>query len=151
MPSPVWKHIPNDEHWLRFAVEVLRVEPWTVEGQFRFMDLNNDSQLTEQELVRFGEKMRREFGKDWPNQDVDSVLAARYYVKWVGGSGWVYSVDPILKVFRRERRWPGADERIRAGLPQGLGGNGCGKGGQGWREGSGREEEGPGICLDFGF
>jgi hypothetical protein len=73
--------VPNDEHWLRFDVEMLTVEPWTIEGQFRFMDLNNDSRLTEQEMIRFGERQRKEFGKGWQNEDIDGVMAAKYYIK----------------------------------------------------------------------
>uniref|UniRef100_A0AC35GG88 Peptidylprolyl isomerase n=1 Tax=Panagrolaimus sp. PS1159 TaxID=55785 RepID=A0AC35GG88_9BILA len=41
--SKVWKHIPNDEHWLNFNIEMLEVEEWTLEKQFKFMDLNNDT------------------------------------------------------------------------------------------------------------
>lgn len=101
--SKVWRFIPNDEHWLRFDVEMLTVVPWTVEGQFQWMDLNNDSRLTEQELVRFGEKMRKEFGKGWPNEDIDPVLAARYYVKYFdwNGDGKV-QLHEFKRVFERD-------------------------------------------------
>jgi hypothetical protein len=48
--SKVWKHIPNDEHWLVFNIEALTVEEWSLKGQFKFMDINNDTFLTEQEV-----------------------------------------------------------------------------------------------------
>ena len=49
--SKTWKYIPNDEHWLTFSVEMLDVEAWTVSGQFSYMDTNNDSYLTENEVT----------------------------------------------------------------------------------------------------
>ncbi|TKR92356.1 hypothetical protein L596_007027 [Steinernema carpocapsae] len=80
--SKVWKYVPNDEHWLTFNIEMLSVEEWTLEGQFQFMDLNNDTKLTFSDLVKFAEKMKKDFGKTWTNQDIDSVHAARYYIKY---------------------------------------------------------------------
>ena len=47
------------------------------------MDLNNNSKLTEDELTRFGYKMLKEFGKAWPNEDIDPVLASKYYIKYI--------------------------------------------------------------------
>uniref|UniRef100_A0A183BNW3 peptidylprolyl isomerase n=1 Tax=Globodera pallida TaxID=36090 RepID=A0A183BNW3_GLOPA len=101
--SKVWKHIPNDEHWLRFDVEMVRVEPWRAEGQFDWMDMNNDGRLTGKELAKFGDKMRREFGKRLPNQDIDTGLAVRYYVKYfdVNGDGKV-ELEEFRRVFRRD-------------------------------------------------
>ncbi|KAI6233047.1 Peptidylprolyl isomerase [Aphelenchoides fujianensis] len=80
--SKVWKHIPNDEHWLRFDVEMLTVEEWTIRGQFVYMDTNNDSRLTENELVNGLERQRKDYGKNWRNEDIDNVLAVRYYIKY---------------------------------------------------------------------
>jgi len=80
--SKVWKNVPNEEHWIVFDVEVLRVEPWTPELQFQYMDANNDSQLTATELAKHVEKVRKEFGKAWPNPDIDTMLAAKYFVRY---------------------------------------------------------------------
>ncbi|KAE9548135.1 hypothetical protein FO519_008651 [Halicephalobus sp. NKZ332] len=80
--SKVWKHIPNDEHWLTFNIEMLTVEEWTLEKQFAFMDLNNDTYLTETELVKLADKNKKEFGKTWSNEDIDNVQAAKYYIKY---------------------------------------------------------------------
>lgn len=51
--SKVWKYIPNDEHWLTFSIEMLTVEEWTLKSQFTYMDTNNDSYLTENEVSVF--------------------------------------------------------------------------------------------------
>ncbi|KAI1731618.1 FKBP-type peptidyl-prolyl cis-trans isomerase domain-containing protein [Ditylenchus destructor] len=85
--SKVWKYVPNDEHWLTFNVEMLAVEEWTIEKQFEFMDLNNDSYITQTELVKWAEKMRKEFGKAWSNEDIDNVIAAKYYIKYFDANG----------------------------------------------------------------
>ncbi|KAL3095875.1 hypothetical protein niasHS_005634 [Heterodera schachtii] len=101
--SKVWKNIPNDEHWLRFEVEMIRVEPWRAERQFEWMDTDNDGRLTTAELAKFGDKMRREFGKRWPNEDIETGHVVRYYVKYfdVNGDG-VVQLDEFLRVFRRD-------------------------------------------------
>lgn len=49
--NSVWKYIPNDEHWITFNIEMLTVEEWTLERQFQFMDLNNDTYLTQSEVA----------------------------------------------------------------------------------------------------
>ncbi|MFH4976007.1 hypothetical protein AB6A40_002716 [Gnathostoma spinigerum] len=87
--SRVWKHIPNDEHWLIFNIEMMSVEPWSLQRQFEFFDLNNDSLITQTELVKFQEKMKKDFGKTWKNEDIDPVNAAKYYIKYfdVNGDG----------------------------------------------------------------
>jgi len=33
-------------------------------------------------LVKFTEKMRREYGKNWSNEDIDDVSAAKYYISY---------------------------------------------------------------------
>lgn len=47
----VWKNIPNDEHWLSFNIEMVSVEPWSLDLQFNFLDINNDTILTENEVL----------------------------------------------------------------------------------------------------
>lgn len=49
----VWKNILNDEHWLIFNIEMMHVEPWSYELQFQFLDLNNDTFLTQNEVSFF--------------------------------------------------------------------------------------------------
>uniref|UniRef100_A0A915DSL2 peptidylprolyl isomerase n=1 Tax=Ditylenchus dipsaci TaxID=166011 RepID=A0A915DSL2_9BILA len=80
--SKMWRYFPNDEHWLSFNIEMITVEEWTLERQFQFMDLNNDTYLTQTELVKLAEHLRREFGKTWSNEDIDNVMAAKYYIKY---------------------------------------------------------------------
>lgn len=46
--SKVWRHIPNDEHWLSFSIEMLSVEEWSLEKQFEFMDTNKDGNLNKE-------------------------------------------------------------------------------------------------------
>ncbi|VDK42198.1 unnamed protein product [Anisakis simplex] len=85
--SRTWKNILNDEHWLLFNIEMMKVEPWSYELQFQFMDLNNDSYLTQNELVKFQQKMKKDFGKTWTNEDIDPVTAAKYYIKYFDADG----------------------------------------------------------------
>ncbi|EFO25828.2 FKBP-type peptidyl-prolyl cis-trans isomerase-33 [Loa loa] len=80
--SKVWKNIPNDEHWLSFNIEMLTVEPWSLDLQFNFLDINNDTVLTENELVKFQENLKKNFGKTWSNENIDYVIAARYYIRY---------------------------------------------------------------------
>ncbi|VDK72721.1 unnamed protein product [Litomosoides sigmodontis] len=96
--SKVWKNIPNDEHWLTFNIEMLTVEPWSFDLQFNFLDINKDTLITENELVKFQENLKKNFGKTWSNENIDYVIAAKYYIRYfdVDGNG---KVD--LKEFRR--------------------------------------------------
>jgi len=80
--SKVWKYIPNDEHWLAFSIEILEVNEWTLNKQFIYMDSNNDSFLTENELITGLKQLKSEYGKKWRNEDIDNVLAVRYYIKY---------------------------------------------------------------------
>nr|CAD2177385.1 unnamed protein product [Meloidogyne enterolobii] len=101
--SKVWRFIPNDEHWLRFDVEAIKIEPWTIEGQFEWMDLNNNSKLTEDELTRFGYKMLKEFGKAWPNEDIDPVLASKYYIKYFDANNdGIIDISEFKYIFERD-------------------------------------------------
>lgn len=79
--SKVWKNIPNDENWLIFNIEMVEIKPYTPEIQFKFLDLNEDEQLTNKEVQDFQKKMKKEFGKTWKNEDIDNVTAAGYYIK----------------------------------------------------------------------
>uniref|UniRef100_A0A8R1XXZ0 peptidylprolyl isomerase n=1 Tax=Onchocerca volvulus TaxID=6282 RepID=A0A8R1XXZ0_ONCVO len=96
--SKVWKNIPNEEHWLTFNIEMLSVEPWSLDLQFNFLDINNDTILTENELVKFQENLKKNFGKVWSNENIDYVIAAKYYIKYfdIDGNGRIN-----LKEFRR--------------------------------------------------
>lgn len=79
--SKIWKYIPNEEHWLVFSIEMLTVEEWSLKGQFNYMDSNNDSFLTENELINNLKQLKSDYGKTWRNEDIDNVLAVRYYLK----------------------------------------------------------------------
>ena len=46
----VWKNVPNEEHWVVFDVEMIKVEPWSPELQFKFMDTNKSKSM---ELLTF--------------------------------------------------------------------------------------------------
>uniref|UniRef100_A0A914MWE8 peptidylprolyl isomerase n=1 Tax=Meloidogyne incognita TaxID=6306 RepID=A0A914MWE8_MELIC len=101
--SKIWRFIPNDEHWLRFDIEAIKIEPWTIEGQFEWMDLNNDSKLTEDELSRFDYKMLKEFGKAWPNADIDTVTASKYYIKYFDANNdGIINIYEFKYIFKRD-------------------------------------------------
>lgn len=85
--SKTWKFVPTEEHWISFDIEMLKVEPWTPELQHAFFDLNNDTQLTVTEVVKYMEKVRKEFGKHLPNEDLDQNLLAKYFVKYYDRDG----------------------------------------------------------------
>lgn len=84
--SKVWKHIPTDEHWLVFNVEMLNVSEYSHARQFAFLDLDQNGFLDEAELLRWTEKMR-DFGKTWNNEDIDNTLAVRYYLRYFDENG----------------------------------------------------------------
>lgn len=60
---------------------MLTVEEWTLGTQFKYMDTNNDSYLTESELINGLKQQKADFGKTWRNEDIDNFLAVRYYIK----------------------------------------------------------------------
>ncbi|KAF7635751.1 Peptidylprolyl isomerase, partial [Meloidogyne graminicola] len=101
--SKIWRFIPNDEHWLRFDIEAIKIEPWTIEKQFEWMDINNDTKLIEKEIIEFGDKIRKQFGKTWPNEDIDNVLAAKYYIRYfdLNNDGIVELVE-FKQIFERD-------------------------------------------------
>ncbi|CAD5209071.1 unnamed protein product [Bursaphelenchus xylophilus] len=80
--SKVWRQIPNDEHWLSFSIEMLEVKEWNLDDQFKFIDMNKDGFITENDVVKFLEEQKKQYGKTWKNEDIDNVLAARYYIKY---------------------------------------------------------------------
>ncbi|CAD5206361.1 unnamed protein product [Bursaphelenchus okinawaensis] len=93
--SKVWKQIPNDEHWLSFNIEMLEVKEWNLERQFKYLDMNEDGYITENDAIKFLDNQKRMYGKSWKNEDIDNVLAARYYVKY-------FDVDGDTKVSQEE-------------------------------------------------
>ncbi|CAI2300008.1 unnamed protein product [Caenorhabditis sp. 36 PRJEB53466] len=101
--SKVWKNIPNDENWLIFNIEMVRIEPYSPQKQFKFLDLNGDGQLETAEVQEFQRKMKKEYGKTWKNEDVDNATAAAYYVRYfdVNGDGKVVESE-WLKVMERD-------------------------------------------------
>ncbi|EJW84585.1 FKBP-type peptidyl-prolyl cis-trans isomerase-33, partial [Wuchereria bancrofti] len=108
--SKVWKNIPNDEHWLIFNIEMLTVEPWSLDLQFNFLDINNDTILTENELVKFQENLKKNFGKTWRNENIDYMNAARYYMRY-------FDVDRNGRIDSMEfRRVMGRDMAVMAAV-----------------------------------
>ncbi|CAD6194805.1 unnamed protein product [Caenorhabditis auriculariae] len=101
--SRVWKNIPNDEHWLTFDVEMIHVQPYSEDGQFSFLDMNNDTRLDQNEVVGWLQRMKKEYGKSWKNEDIDNVSAAKYYIKYfdVNGDGKVEKREWLV-VMRRD-------------------------------------------------
>ncbi|EGT31902.1 hypothetical protein CAEBREN_21510 [Caenorhabditis brenneri] len=112
--SKVWKNIPNDENWLIFNVEMIEVKPYTPEGQFKFLDLNEDGKLTNEEVQEFQKKIKKEFGKTWKNEDIDNVSAASYYIKYfdINGDGEV-SESEWLKIMERDQKLMNASEKTK--------------------------------------
>ncbi|CAL2028094.1 unnamed protein product [Caenorhabditis brenneri] len=112
--SKVWKNIPNDENWLIFNIEMIEVKPYTPEGQFKFLDLNGDGKLTNEEVQKFQKKMKKEFGKTWKNEDIDNVSAASYYIKYfdINGDGEV-SESEWLKIMDRDQKLMNASEKAK--------------------------------------
>ncbi|CAJ0594237.1 unnamed protein product [Cylicocyclus nassatus] len=84
--SKVWKNIPNDEHWLTFNLEMLSVEPYSHSRQFKFLDVEEKGRLTEAGLLKWLDHMK-DFGKTWRNEDIDNVIAVRYYIKYFDANG----------------------------------------------------------------
>lgn len=111
--SKIWKHIPNEEHWLVFDVEMLSVEAWTPELQFAYMDTNNDTYLTPTEVSKHLEMLRKEFGKHWHNEDIDNVLAAKYFVAYfdADGDGKVSALEYVRRMNEDEERAKGVAKR----------------------------------------
>lgn len=103
--SKVWKHIPNDENWLIFNIEMVEIKPYSPEIQFKFLDLNEDGKLTNQEVQDFQKKMKKEFGKTWKNENIDNISAVAYYIKYfdVNGDGNVTEQE-WLKVMERDQK-----------------------------------------------
>ncbi|CAP31708.2 Protein CBR-FKB-7 [Caenorhabditis briggsae] len=109
--SKVWKNIPNDENWLIFNIEMVEIKSYSPESQFKFLDLNEDGKLTNQEVQDFQQKMKKEFGKTWKNEDIDNVSAANYYIKYfdVNGDGnvteseWLKTMDRDQKLMNESK------------------------------------------------
>ncbi|UMM13984.1 hypothetical protein L5515_001991 [Caenorhabditis briggsae] len=109
--SKVWKNIPNDENWLIFNIEMVEIKSYSPESQFKFLDLNEDGKLTNQEVQDFQQKMKKEFGKTWKNEDIDNVSAANYYIKYFDGNGdgnvteseWLKTMDRDQKLMNESK------------------------------------------------
>ncbi|RCN33682.1 peptidyl-prolyl cis-trans isomerase, FKBP-type [Ancylostoma caninum] len=100
--SKVWKNIPNDEHWLTFNLEMLSVEPYSHSRQFKFLDVDGKGKLTEAGLLKWLDQMK-EYGKTWKNEDIDNVLAVKYYIKYfdINGDG-VIDEKEFTRVMQRD-------------------------------------------------
>uniref|UniRef100_A0A915HVU0 peptidylprolyl isomerase n=1 Tax=Romanomermis culicivorax TaxID=13658 RepID=A0A915HVU0_ROMCU len=55
--SKVWKNVPKEEHWISF------------------------------DMIKFSDKMKKDYGKTLPNSDIDKVLAAEYFIKYFDKNG----------------------------------------------------------------
>ncbi|CAJ0961567.1 unnamed protein product, partial [Mesorhabditis belari] len=80
--SVVWKNLPNDEHWITMQIELLSLTPYTHQEQFRFLDSDNDTKIAEDDLINWSKGMKKNYGKTWKNDQIDTVLAAKYYIKY---------------------------------------------------------------------
>ncbi|CAI4230939.1 unnamed protein product [Auanema sp. JU1783] len=102
--SKIWKNIPTDEHWVIINADISDVEEYTHDLQFDFMNMNNDTYLTENDLIDWSEWMKK-YGKVWKNPDIDNVIAARYYVKYfdIDGDGKV-SRDEFKTIMDRDEK-----------------------------------------------
>ncbi|GMS99993.1 hypothetical protein PENTCL1PPCAC_22168, partial [Pristionchus entomophagus] len=78
----LWKHVPSEEHWLRFDVEVLTVTKFSLADQFKALDRDGDIRITEGDLVAVATELKEKYGKGWRNNEVDNVLAAKYFLRY---------------------------------------------------------------------
>ncbi|CAB3408932.1 unnamed protein product [Caenorhabditis bovis] len=103
--TKVWKSIPNDENWLTFNIEMLKVRPYSLEEQFNLLDLNNNTRLDAEEMINWQKKMKKEFGKTWRNEDIDTNSAAKYYIRYfdVNNDGNVTKSEWISVMKRDEK------------------------------------------------
>ncbi|PIO67984.1 EF hand [Teladorsagia circumcincta] len=101
--SKVWKHIPNDEHWLTFNLEMLTVEPYSHQRQFQFLDVDSKGKLTESTLLKWLGTMRKDYGKTWNNGDIDNTTAVKYYMRYfdINGDGEI-DEEEFTKVMSRD-------------------------------------------------
>ncbi|KAJ1360243.1 hypothetical protein KIN20_019171 [Parelaphostrongylus tenuis] len=101
--SKVWKHIPNDEHWLVFNLEMLTVEPYSLQRQFAFLDVDSKGKLTESGLMKWLTKMKKDYGKTWKNEDIDNVSAVKYYIRYfdINKDGEI-DEEEFTKVMKRD-------------------------------------------------
>uniref|UniRef100_A0A0N4ZVC6 peptidylprolyl isomerase n=1 Tax=Parastrongyloides trichosuri TaxID=131310 RepID=A0A0N4ZVC6_PARTI len=79
--SKVWRLIPNEEHWMSIEVEIVNIDKWSIEKQFINLDIDNDTFITTDDLSKVAEYLKN-FGKKWSNNDIDNVIAGKYFIKY---------------------------------------------------------------------
>ncbi|KRY29524.1 Uncharacterized protein T01_9765, partial [Trichinella spiralis] len=80
--SSKWKHLPKDEHWIIFEIEMLHIEPWTIEKQFQYLDADKNGLLSEEEIVKQIRTLREEYGKSWRGYNIDDQEMAKYFIDY---------------------------------------------------------------------
>ncbi|KRZ22516.1 Uncharacterized protein T4B_8932 [Trichinella pseudospiralis] len=80
--SSKWKRLPKDEHWIIFEIEMLHIEPWTIEKQFQYLDADKNGLLSEEEIVKQIRVLREEYGKSWRGYNVDDREMAKYFIDY---------------------------------------------------------------------
>uniref|UniRef100_A0A0K0G0V8 peptidylprolyl isomerase n=1 Tax=Strongyloides venezuelensis TaxID=75913 RepID=A0A0K0G0V8_STRVS len=79
--SKVWKSFPSEEHWINVEVEVVSIDKWSIEKQFKELDYDNNSLIDVDDLVKVSQKFD-DYGKRWSNNDIDNVIAGKYFIKY---------------------------------------------------------------------
>ncbi|KJH47505.1 peptidyl-prolyl cis-trans isomerase, FKBP-type [Dictyocaulus viviparus] len=101
--SRVWKNIPNDEHWLTFNLEMIKVEPYSLHRQFQFLDVESEGKLTQSGLEKWLKTMKKDYGKSWKNEDIDNVRAVKYYIRYFDiNEDGVVDEEEFTKVMKRD-------------------------------------------------
>uniref|UniRef100_A0AC35U933 Peptidylprolyl isomerase n=1 Tax=Rhabditophanes sp. KR3021 TaxID=114890 RepID=A0AC35U933_9BILA len=78
--SPIWKHFPEDDHWISLVVTIEKVTKWSVEEQFRKIS-KSKAYFDFKDITDF-DKYLVTYGKQWPSEDIDKIQAAKYYIKY---------------------------------------------------------------------
>ncbi|KRX76530.1 Uncharacterized protein T06_12854 [Trichinella sp. T6] len=101
-----WKHLPKDEHWIIFEIEMLHIEPWTIEKQFQYLDADKNGLLSEEEEMAkyfidyFADNSEKTVSKQQyeSRMSADLKLAGSKKTKAGGsrrepGLGWIFDFD----------------------------------------------------------
>uniref|UniRef100_A0A5S6QAA8 peptidylprolyl isomerase n=1 Tax=Trichuris muris TaxID=70415 RepID=A0A5S6QAA8_TRIMR len=79
-PAKKWKRFPKEEHWITFEVNILNVEPWSSELQFKEMDSNGDGYLTLDDIEATLAREKDEYGKAHTGFGINPREMATYFL-----------------------------------------------------------------------